>query len=254
MADRLALQPGTRRLAAGLFAGVILLFVVLSQANLWFQVGAGRFPGPEQVLWKYDGKPGTSKLHLVLDPSRPKDDPKAMWPFLGEAPDVPGGRRERILAWVDRGAPREGWAEVSQVFLDTNACAECHAPGGLRHDMPLDTYEHVRPFTEPDQGLPWGPLFVSAHNHLFAFAVAALLLSMLLTFTGLGTLPRVLLMLAAFGGPVIDVGCWFLTKVYGAPWHFGVMLGGGLFGGAVTVMALVVLWEAFLARPRAPTP
>jgi hypothetical protein len=112
----------------------------------------------------------------------------------------------------------------------------------------------VRVFAEPDAGMPWGLLFVSAHNHFFSFGVAALLLSVLLTFTGLTGLPRVLLILAAFGGPVIDVGCWFLTKMHGAPWHFGVMLGGGLFGGAIATMALVVLWEAFLARPGARTP
>jgi hypothetical protein len=99
--------------------------------------------------------------------------------------------------------------------------------------------------------MAWGPLFVSAHNHLFAFGVAALLLSVLLTYTGLTGFPRVALILAAFGGPVIDVGAWFLTKTQGAPWHFGVMLGGGLFGGAIASMALVVLWEAFLARPEA---
>jgi hypothetical protein len=252
MPDRLALQPGSRRLAAGLFAGLILLFVLLSQANLWFHVGAGGFPGPDQVLWKYDGKPGTTKLHQVLDPSRPKDDPRAMWPYLGDSPAVQDARRQEILAWVDRGAPREGWAAVAPVFLDTNACAQCHAPGGLREDMPFDTYERVRAVAEPDAGMPWGLLYVSAHNHLFAFGVAALLLSVLLTFTGLGGLPRVLLILAAFGGPVIDVGSWFLTKIHGAPWHFGVMLGGGLFGGAIAAMALVVLWEAFLARPKPP--
>jgi len=62
----------------------------------------------------------------------------------------------------------------------------------------------------------------------------------------------VLLILAAFAGPVIDVGCWFLTKLYGEPWHLGVMLGGALFGGTIAAMALVVLWESVLAKPGTP--
>lgn len=251
MAERIALQPGSRRLAVGLFAGLILLFVLLSQANLWFNVGGGKFPGPEQVLWKYNGKPGMTKLHRVLDAALAKDDPHAMWPYLGESKDMQDARRREILSWVDRGAPADGWATVAPIFLDTNACAQCHAAGGLREDLPLVTYDAVRAVAEPDRGLPWGLLFVTAHNHLFAFGVAALLLSLLLTYTGLTGFPRIALILAAFGGPVIDVGSWFLTKTNGAPWHFGVMLGGGLFGGAIASMALVVLWEAFLARPRA---
>lgn len=249
---RIAHMPGTRRLAIALFACLILLFGLLSQANLWFNVGGGGPPGPERVLWKYHGKPGATKLDQVLDPALSEDDPRAMWPYLGATPAQQAERRTAILAWVEAGAPRTGWDALAPVFTGAETCGQCHASGGLKQDLPFDTYEHVLPVTEPDRGIAWGTLFVTSHNHFFAFAVAALLLSLLLTFTGLRSLPRVLLILAAFGGPLIDVGCWFLTKLYGAPFHLGVMLGGALFGIAIAAMAAVVLWEAVLARPAAP--
>jgi hypothetical protein len=248
---RIAHWPPARRLAAALFAGLILLFGLLAQANVWFHVGDGGFPGPERILWKYHGKPGQTKLHQVLDPTLPKENPRAMWPYLGSSAEQ-AQRRAEIFAWIDRGAPSDGWAAVAPVFRSEEGCAMCHSaqPGAVREDLPLDTYERVKPFTEPDRGISWGALHVTAHNHMFAFAVAALLLSVLLTFTGLRGLPRVALILAAFGGPVLDVGGWFLTKLYGAPWHFAVLVGGGLFGGAVATMAAVVAWEALLARPK----
>lgn len=254
---RLALMPGSRRLAAGLFALLILLFVLLSQANLWFQVGGGSLPGPEQVLWKYHGKPSATRLHRVLDLSLSEKNPHNMSQFVGGAtPEERAALVRRILGWVDAGAPRPaagtppvGWDDVAPIFTGHETCGQCHVAGGVRADLPLDTYERVQAVAAPDMGVPWGALLISAHNHFFVFAVAALLLSLLLTFTGLGGLPRTLLILAAFGGPVLDVGGWLLTKQLGAPFHWLVMAGGGMFGGALATMALVIAWEAFLARP-----
>jgi hypothetical protein len=249
---RIAQWAGSRRLVAGLFALVMLLFVGLSQANLWHQVGGGGPPGPERVLWKYHGKPDATKLHKVLDLSLPLEDTHNMWQYAGATREEQTAAVRRVLGWVDQGAPRSGWDALQPLFTGAETCGQCHASGGLKQDLPFDTYEHVLPVTEPDTGMPLSQLYVSAHNHFFAFAVAALLLTLLLTFTALPSLPRTLLILAAFGGPVLDVGAWFLTKAFGEPFHLLVMMGGGLFGGAVATMAAVIAWEAFLARPKGP--
>lgn len=248
---RIADMPPSRRLVIGLFALLMLLFVALAQANLWYQVGAGRPPGPEKVLWKYHGKPGATKLHQVLDLTLPQDDTHAMWPYAGATPAEQAAKVKEILDWVEGGAPRAAWDTVAPTFTGAETCGQCHAPGGLKQDLLLDSYEHVLPVTEPDRGMPMGQLFISAHNHFFAFAVASLLLALLLTFTGLQPLLRTLLILAAFGGPVLDVGGWFLTKAFGAPFHLLVMAGGGLFGGAVATMAAVIAWEALRGKPPA---
>jgi hypothetical protein len=249
-ATRIAGWEPSRRLTAGLFALLMLLFAGLAQANLWHQVGGGAPPGPEKVLWKYHGKPGATKLHQVLDMSLSQDDPHAMWPYAGATREEQASRVKQILTWVERGAPKDGWDALAPVFTGAETCGQCHSPGGLKQDLPLDSYEHVLPVTQPDTGMPMGQLFISAHNHFFAFAVGALLLSVLLTFTGLKPLYRTLLILAAFGGPVLDVGGWFLTKAFGAPFHLLVMAGGGMFGGALATMAAVIAWEAFVVPRR----
>ena len=250
---RIAHWTPARRLAAALFAGLILLFALLSQANVWFHVGGGGFPGPERILWKYHGRPDTTKLHQVLDLSLPKDDPRNMSQYLGGTPELVAANRAEVLDWVEEGAPVDRWPGLKdRLFHHPLHCADCHVAESSVGAPSFSTYEQVKAFAEPDHGISWGALHVTAHNHMFAFAVAALLLSMLLTFTGLRGLPRAALILAAFGGPVLDVGGWFLTKLYGEPWHLAVLAGGGLFGGAVATMAAVVLWEALLARPKDP--
>lgn len=262
---RLAALPGSLRLVTGLFACVMLLFLLLAQANLWLQVGGGSLPSAEQVLWKYHGKPGASRLHKVLDLSLSEKDPHNMSQFAGgSTPEERAAIVQRLLAWVDAGAPRSAadaptpppdplvlWDDVAPVFTGHETCGQCHAAGGVKADLPLDTYERVRAQAAPDRGLPWGTLMISAHNHLFAFAVAALLLGTLLCFTGLRGLPRLALIGMAFAGPVLDVAGWLLTKTCGAPFHLLVLAGGGMFGAAVGGMALVVAWESFLARPGA---
>lgn len=259
---RLALMPPVRRLVAALFALLILLFSGLAQGNLWVQDGGGRLPGPDQVLWKYNGKPRASRLHRVLDLSLPKDDPHAMWPHAGATPEEQVARVQQILAWVDAGAPRDaqgpggeprGWDAVAPVFTGTEiTCGQCHSPGGSMERLSLDSFEKVSALAAPDRGIATSELFISAHNHFFVFAVAALLLSTLLTFTGLAGLPRLALILGAFAGPVLDIGGWFLTKAWGAPFHWLILAGGGMFGGSIATMAAVVLWESTLAKPKGP--
>jgi hypothetical protein len=224
---------------------MLLGFQLLAQANLWERDGGGRLPGPQDVLWKYHGRPHASKLHQVLDPARPREDPRAMWPFLDPsgADAAIAERRKEILGWVDRGAPEAEWPTVERVFTAIETCGGCHVQGGTRGDLPFQTWAEVQVVAQPDRGMRLADLLVSAHNHAFAFAVMALLLSVAAACTGLPGRLKSLLVLLAFGGAALDVGSWFLTRTFGAPWHFGVLLGGGLFGAATLAMALAVLDE-----------
>jgi hypothetical protein len=242
---RLARLAAPVRLALAAFVLLILGFQVLAQANLWERDGGGRLPGPDEVLWKYHGRPRSSRLHQVLDPARPREDPRAMWPFLDPsgAEAAIAERRDRILGWVERGAPESEWALVQPVFTAIETCGGCHAAGGSRQDLPFETYADVLPVTEPDRGMRLADLLVSAHNHAFAFAVLALLLSVAVAFTGLPGRLKSALVLGAFAGAALDVGCWFLTRSHGEPWNLGVILGGGLFGASTLAMSLAVLDE-----------
>lgn len=250
---RIRSLPPSVRLATACFAALVLGFALLAQANLWFQVAGGTPPTPEKVLTRYHGDPDRSRLDEVLDgEAHPGyDDPKNMWQYLGgeswEDPTTQENRKT-ITDWIDAGATEEGFAPVKTILTDENLCGACHLPGGTKGDLPFDTYEAVVPLTKPGGKYPLGTLLISAHNHLFGFAVLALLLSLGACGTGLPGRLRALLILGASGGAALDIAGWFLTRAWGSPFHLMVMTGGGLFGLCTTVMALVVLHEAVLAR------
>lgn len=245
---RLSHLPGPACLAVGLFCVVLLGFHLSAQATLWAQAGGGSLPSPDQVLWKYHGNPSRTLLHEVLDLSQPTTSPRAMFWYL-DPQSTPENlervkeRRSVVLAWAEAGAPREGWEPVRQILHAQGICLQCHGFGKQKADVPLETYEEVAAVAQPGRGMSWGSLLVSAHNHLFAFAVAALLLGILTAFTGLRTAPAATLVGGAFVGAMLDVGGWFLTTAYGAPWQNLVVLGGASFGLATTLMALFVLDE-----------
>lgn len=234
---------GSTRLAIGCFCVVLLSFGLLAQVNLWEQDGGGSLPTAQQILWKYNGRPHSSRLHVVLDPELPLESMLNMSQFLGFETEVDEAR-QTILDWVDAGAPRSGWEQVAPIFTDPTRCAQCHVPGGQKGDVPFETYEDVLPYAQPDPGMALGALLISAHNHLFGFAVSSLLLTLLLCHSRWGGWLRIVLILAAFLGPLLDIGGWFLTRAEGAPFHYLVLLGGGLFGAATALMAVLVLADA----------
>jgi len=242
--------PAHIRLTAGCFAALILGFGLLAQINLWVQDGGGSAPGPNKILWKYNGKPDSTKLHRVLDPALPENDAHAMWPFLGATKSEIITRREQIFGWLAGGAPNDAvWKQtVRPVLAGEETCGQCHAPGGKMESLPLEYYEDVVVVTQPDRGMPLSRLTVTAHNHLFGFAVMALLLSLGLCMTRVSDRLRRLLILAAFVGPALDIGSWFLTKYVGAPFHLTVMAGGALFGLSTVAMALFILADALRLR------
>jgi hypothetical protein len=253
---RLVDCPGHVRLAAGCFAALVLGFVLLAQANLWVQVGGGRPPGPHTVLVRYHGDPDRTPLDDVLDPARKLGDKRNMWQYLGTSPDDPGipARRKTILDWVHAGAPKAGWPTVAPIFTDFQKCAQCHVPGGERRDLPFTSYEEVLKVARPGTGMALGSLLLTAHNHLFGFAVLALLLSLGLCTTRVGGWLRTALILGASGGAALDVSGWFLTRAWGSPFQMQVMLGGGLFGLATTLMALAILRDAACRGKRDGSP
>ncbi|MHC5010519.1 MAG: hypothetical protein ACYTG6_06135 [Planctomycetota bacterium] len=246
MSKRLSEWPATARVALACFVLLLLGFYALSQANLWVRDGGGSLPGPDAVLWKYYGRADRSRLHEVLDFDLPDNHPRAMWPWITLPPtkEAVAPLRQKILDWVEAGAPPEGWDDVAPIFTSREACAQCHFVGGEKGDVPLQTYEDVLVVAQRSRGLSLSSLLVSAHNHVFAFAVLALLLALAVTHTAVRARLKTLLVVGAFGGAALDVGAWFLTRACGSPWQYAVILGGGLFGACVLAMAALTFDEA----------
>ena len=123
--------------------------------------------------------------------------------------------------------------------VNESSCAACHARGPdsngnvrMKFDLPFDTWEDVLPLTRPGGGMSKSELATSSHNHLFGFAVLSLVMSFAFTATRWRGALVPGLILAAFVGSVVDIASWWATRSYGAPWHWGVIVGGALFGSA----------------------
>jgi hypothetical protein len=249
MTIRLAELPRPLKVASGGFVLLLCSAYLLGQVTLWAKDGDGALPGPDAVLAKYHGSPEGSRLHRVLAADVPPTSPRAMWLYLdplGDA-DAIQARRETVLGWVEAGAPRDGWPAIQEVLHQQGTCLQCHAYGMEKQDLPLETYEQVLVVATKGGGIPLAPLLTSAHNHVFAFAVLAFLLSVLVALTRLPARLSLGLMVTAYAGAALDIGGWFLTRALGPPWQWAVIGGGALFGLAVGAMALVVLVD--LLRP-----
>ena len=243
----LATLSPPRRLIVGGFLTLMLLFYAVAQAQIFVAVGGGRsYPGASAVLARYHGDPTKSRLHRVLDPERAPEDPRNMWRYLGPADEDKPTQRKTILSWVEAGMPRERWVEVMPIFTATSTCAACRAPGAQRADLPFDTYEHVVAAAGPDTGMTLDELTTSSHNHLMGFAVAGLLVGLLFSASRWRGPIVSLLSAGVFVGAAIDVASWWLTHWKGSPFHYGVLLGGGLFGASLTAMAVLSLDELWL--------
>jgi hypothetical protein len=247
---RLADLSPERRLALASFLFLVIGFYGLAQVKLVTATGDGdSVPGPARVFARYHGDPTRSVLHHVLDPALSPTDPTRMFDALGSNETERSDRRREILAWVERGAIRDEWHTVAPTFTGESTCGACHSTrmdGDRRRvkaDIPLETYEQVAEFAKPATGMSIHDLATSSHNHLIGFAIVALVTSWIFTHTlWRGAIVR-LLVLASFGGAAIDVACWWFTRSVGHPFEYGVILGGGLFGGAVMGMAILSLDE-----------
>lgn len=242
-----------RRIALASFLGLLLAFYGLAQVKLVHAVGGGdSIPGAGRVLARYHGDPARSRLHHVLDPTLSANDPTRMFDALGSREEERSARRGKILAWVERGAPRDEWHTVSTIFTGESTCGACHSARQdgdrqrLKADVPFESFEQVVKFARPGTGMSVHELATSSHNHLIGFAIVALMTSWAFTLTRWrGPLVRTLVLLS-FGGAAVDVSCWWLTRAFGHPYEYGVILGGGAFGAAVLAMALLSLDELVL--------
>jgi hypothetical protein len=239
-----------RRLALGLFLLLLLAFYGLAQVKLLTSVGGERYPGPAAVLAKYHGDPKKSVFHKVLDPALPVTDPRNMFQYLGGSDEDRAARRTAILAWVDGGAPREGWLPLSTIFTGDDTCAMCHSTKGpeprARSDLPFETYDQVVEAARRDTGMSIHDLATSSHNHMMGFAVVAILASWIFTATRWRGPLVPILVAGAFVGAAVDVGSWWLTRWHGSPFQYGVILGGGAFGACVMAMVVLSLDELWL--------
>ncbi len=156
------------------------------------------------------------------------------------------GEKEKILSWIQDGAPRGGYEEIVQPIL-MQSCVRCHNPEGLQRFRPLTNYEEVMTVVEIDRGEPVGLWARVAHTHIQSIGLIFLALGLVFSFTSLREKWKIAVVTLPFVALLVDFGCRYLAKYYPNLVHL-MMVSGASLGFSFAVMILVPLYEMWMKR------
>lgn len=207
---------------------------------------------PDDVLIKYHGDRTTTPIARVLRagsmppedaPVRPSDEEVEFLARFSLSDD----KSEATFAKAHDGGD-------SPQALIGRYCGKCHVGTLAEADVSFGpteqeiTFESVEPYLQPDTGA--GNLLSLTHTHLFGMATFLFLASAAFVLTtrygprlklALGSLP----LLAILG----DVGSWWLTHWFGAPFQYVIMGAGAVMGGSVAAIIVLTLYDYWLRKP-----
>jgi mono/diheme cytochrome c family protein len=186
------------------------------------------------------------------------------------------GERQALVAWIRAGYPRSAYEEdafpiksevsVTPRFVDTNKtnhsikirsilesrCVRCHSAsaGGAGSQYPLDSYETVATYCRQPapSGKSLAKLALSTHVHLLGFSMLYGLTGLVLAFSRLPFLLRLVLCPLPLVAQVLDISCWWLARLDG---HLGetfasiIPLTGGVVALGLVVQILISVFDMY---------
>jgi hypothetical protein len=97
------------------------------------------------------------------------------------------------------------------------------------------------------------PLLVqTSHTHLFGQTLIAGLLGLIFLFATLPETVKALIVALPFVGTAVDIGGMWLTRFGSPELSVLVIAGGTLFAGGYALIAVVVLWQLWIAKEARP--
>lgn len=157
------------------------------------------------------------------------------------------GDKEKILSWIQDGAPREGYEAVVRPIL-VRYCIRCHNPQGLQRFAPLTTYEEVMVFTEIDRGEPLALWARVAHTHIQSIGLIFFVLGTVFSFSSSFGRWKTSLLAVPFLALLVDFGARFFARHFPDAVYL-MLLSGGILGVMFGLMTLAPLYEMWLMRP-----
>lgn len=235
--------PG--RLLVTLFLLAAGAGVLAGEGNVAASLGAADgVPGfsMEDLRRTYHGRPGWTLLASKVDGgSMEKHVP------------IPSERRA-LVEWAGRGGRLEEFEPARRV-LDSR-CVRCHAPGGENEKAPFAasreggaSHALVAPYAAPDRGMSPAKRATTTHNHLLGMGTLFFALGVVFLFTNTRRTTKALVIGAAFGGMLLNIGCWWLALASPA-FVWGIVAGGALNAAGAAALVLRPLWEIWGPRSR----
>lgn len=154
---------------------------------------------------------------------------------------------DQISAWIDGGATEADYATSVEPIISKN-CMSCHHADG--YFPTLETYEDLKPLTEPDTGMDVTKLARMTHVHLLGIPLLFYILGALFIRTRWNEVLKSFIVVLPFVGILMDIAHWWITKTDKNA-AVGVLLGGALMSLGFALQWLMIFVDLW-APVRAP--
>ncbi len=195
-----------------------------------------------------DGKLGLSMNDIVITYCGIRDKTALEGKSLGSMETYYSSAEDKtaVIDWIRAGADETGYDEIVAPIMK-KSCTMCHSKDGTQSGSPLTTYNELMKYVELSTGISTNRLGSLSHTHLISHGVMFLLLSLIFLATTVKDRWKILLVLLAYAGIVMDVLSWWLAKTAAFFAYFSVV-GGALLGIVFLFFFFVPLWELWIKK------
>ncbi|MCF6336577.1 MAG: hypothetical protein L3J84_01310 [Gammaproteobacteria bacterium] len=189
-----------------------------------------------------DGNPGLSVDDLIIAYSGSKSDTRLEGALKGPMANMlPQNERDEIIAWVRRGAAQTEYTTRIEPIIEKR-CMVCHN-GSNPHIASLKKYEDIMVMAELDTGMDVFTLVRVSHIHLFGITFIFYIVGSIFCHAYIKPVwLKCALIATPFLAIVLDIGSWYLTKVY-PPFAWVVMVSGALMGVSFAVQWAISIYQ-----------
>ncbi len=189
-----------------------------------------------------DGNPNLSVDDLIIAYSGSKSDTRLEGALKGPMANMlPQNERDEIIAWVRRGAVLEEYTTRIEPIIEKR-CMVCHN-GSNPHIASLKKYEDIMLMAELDTGMDIFTLVRVSHIHLFGITFIFYIVGSIFCHAYIKLVwVKCALIATPFLAIVLDIGSWYLTKVY-PPFAWVVMVSGALMGISFAVQWAISIYQ-----------
>jgi hypothetical protein len=195
-----------------------------------------------------DAKPGLSMNDIIITYYGNREDSVLEDKGLGSMATYFSSDADKnaVIDWIRAGADKTAYAETAAPILK-KSCTMCHSKDGTEPSSPLTTYDEVAKYAAVSTGVSPNRLGTLSHTHLISHGMMFFLLSLIFLATSVKDRWKILFILTAYTGIVMDVFSWWLAKTAAAFAYFSVV-GGALLGISFLFFFFVPLWEMWIKK------
>jgi hypothetical protein len=194
-----------------------------------------------------DGNPALSVNDLMIAYSGSKGDSRLEAALKGPMANMlPDPEKHEVIAWVRKGSPVENYEPRIKAIVEQR-CLMCHS-GTNPHIPNLNGVDNLKKVTELDTGMDIFTLVRVSHIHLFGITFIFFIVSSIFCHAYIKPFwLKCVLIATPFVTILLDIGSWYLTKIF-PPFAWVVMISGGLMGLAFATQWIIAMYQMWFYK------